>query len=182
MARLTVHDPAEAPAAARPLLEGVRKKLGIVPNLMRVVAASPAALGGYLGFSGALAGDSLPPRLREQIAIAIAETDGCDYCLAAHSFIGGKLGLEPAALEQARDGTAPDAKDAAAIAFARAVLASAGRVEDAALAAVRDAGWDEAAIVEIIAHVAVNLFTNSVNNVARTPVDFPAIAPRHRAA
>ncbi len=177
MSRLTIPDPAEAPAAARPLLDGVRRKLGVVPNLIRVIGNSPAALGGYLGLSGALAGDSLSPRLREQIALAIAEADGCDYCLAAHSLLGAKAGLDAAAIAAARTGTAPDAKDAAAIGFARAVLESAGRVDDAAVGRVRAAGWEDGAIVEIIAHVALNLFTNSVNNVARTPVDFPA-APR----
>jgi uncharacterized peroxidase-related enzyme len=181
MPRLTVHDPAGAPEAARPLLEGVRRKLGIVPNLMRVVASSPAALGGYLGFAGALAADGLPAHLRERIALAVAEADGCDDCLAAHSVHGGKAGLTEGDIAAARAGRAADAKDAAALAFARAVLASAGRVDDAALAAVRAAGWGDAAIVEIIAHVALNLFTNSVNNVARTPVDFPAVAPARAA-
>ncbi len=173
MPRLTIHDPATAPEAARPLLQGVGRKIGMVPNLMRVAAGSPAALGGYLGLAGALAGDSLPAPLRERIALAIAEADGCDYCLAAHSFIGGRLGLSPAQIAASRLGEAEDAKDAAALRFARAVLASAGRVDDAALAAVRDAGWSEAAVIEIIAHVALNLLTNSLNNVARTPVDFP---------
>lgn len=177
MSRLAVHDPAAAPEASRPLLEGVRRGLGIVPNLMRVVASSPAALKGYLAFSGALGADGLPPQLRERLAITIAEADGCEYCLAAHSFLGAKAGLPEAEIAAARDGHAADAKDAAALAFARAVLASAGRVDDAALAAVRAAGWGDAAIVEIVAHVALNVFTNSVNNVAATPVDFPAVAP-----
>lgn len=182
MSRLNVPDPAEAPAAARPLLEGVRRKLGIVPNLLRVLGNSPAALGGYVGLSGAVAGDSLPPALREQIALAVAEVNGCEYCLAAHSFLGGKAGLDAKAIDAARGGQAAEPKAAAALAFARAVLAKAGQVDDAALAAVREAGWDDAAIVEIVAHVALNVFTNSVNNVARTPVDFPATAPRRAAA
>ena len=174
MSRLTVHDPATAPEAARPLLQGVGRKMGMVPNLMRVAAGSPAVLGGYLGLAGALAGDSLPAALRERIALVIAEADGCDYCLAAHSFLGGKAGLSAGEIAAARRGEAESTKDTAALTFARAVLARAGRVDDAALAAVRDAGWSEAAVIEIIGHVALNLLTNSLNNVARTPVDFPS--------
>lgn len=179
MSRLAVHDPAEAPEAARPLLEGVKRKLGIVPNLMRVVASSPPALNAYLSFSGALggAGAVLPGALRERIALAVGEADGCEYCVAAHSYLGAAAGLDPGAIDAARRGHAAEPKDDAALAFARAVLASAGRVDDAALDAVRAAGWNDAAIVEIIGHVALNLFTNSVNSVARTPVDFPAAAP-----
>lgn len=182
MSRLAVNDPAEAPEASRPLLEGVRRKIGMVPNLMRVFGSSPAALGGYLAFSGALAGDSLPAALRERLALAVGEANGCDYCVSAHAFLGGKAGIDAADIDRARDGHSADAKQDAALVFARAVLASAGRVDDAALAAVRAAGWSDAQVVEIVAHVALNVLTNSLNNVARTPVDFPAAPPRRAAA
>lgn len=168
-------------AATRATFEGVRKSLGVLPNLFRVVANSPAALQAQLGFAGALGRGVLPAKLREQIALAVAEADGCEYCLAAHATLGAGAGLSEADIEAARDGQAADAKDAAALAFARAVLATQGRASGPALAAVREAGWDDAAVVEIIAHVALNVFTNTINNVAATPVDFPVRALRQAA-
>jgi AhpD family alkylhydroperoxidase len=76
-----------APAASQPLLEGVRKQLGSVPNLFRVVANSPAALEGYLGLNGALAKGRLDAKTRERIALAVAEINGCGYCLSAHTYL-----------------------------------------------------------------------------------------------
>jgi uncharacterized peroxidase-related enzyme len=160
----------DAPAT-RAALQGLRAKLGFVPNLARVLANSPAALGGYLGLAGALGGGALPAALRERIALALAAANGCEYCLSAHAAIGAGAGLEEADIEAASAGTAPDARDAAAITFALAVLS--GREQEAALLALRGAGWADAAAVEIIAHVALNLLTNRINTVAATPVDFP---------
>lgn len=177
----TLHLIGDDAAATRATFEGVRKKLGMVPNLFRVIGNAPAVLNGYLAFSGAFGKGAIAPALGERIALAIAEANACAYCLAAHAAIGAGAGLDAADIAAARDGTAPDARDAAAIAFARAVLARQGRAAEADLAAVRAAGWDDAAIVEIIAQVAINVFTNTVNNVAATPVDFPAL-PSRRAA
>jgi len=134
--------------ATRAQLAGVRAKLGMVPNMMRVLAQSPSALGAYLGLAGALGSGVLPAALRERIALAVAAENGCDYCQAAHATIGAGAGLGAADIEAALDGAAPDAKDAAALRFARAVLATRGE-DGAALAALRAAGWDDAAAVEI---------------------------------
>jgi uncharacterized peroxidase-related enzyme len=159
----------DAPAT-RATFEGVRRKLGMVPNLFRVTANSPAALDGYLGLSGALARGVLPAALRERIALAIAAANRCDYCLAAHAAIGAGHGLVEADIVAAMRGEAAAEKDEAALAFALAVLRG---EERAALPALRAAGWDDAAAVEIVAHVALNLLTNRLNTLARTPVDFP---------
>lgn len=168
-------------AATPATFEGVRKSLGLVPNLFRVIGNAPAALQAYLGLAGALGKGVLPAPRREQIALLAAETNGCDYCLSAHTALGQGAGLTPAAIEAARNGQAADAKEAAALAFARAVLARQGRGTEAALEAVRTAGWDDAAIVEIILHVALNVLTNRVNNVAATPIDFPVQQTRRAA-
>lgn len=168
-----------APAAARPLLDGVQKSLGSVPNLFRLLATSPAALGGYLGLSGALAKGTLDARTRERLALAIAEFHGCDYCLAAHSYIGANLAkLDAAEIAANRAGRSSDAKADAAIRFALAVIEARGQVSDDALIAVRAAGWGDAEILEIILHVALNTLTNYVNEVAGTVVDFPPVAAR----
>jgi uncharacterized peroxidase-related enzyme len=172
----TPADVAAAPAASRPLLEAVGKQLGVVPNLFRMVANSPAALEGYLGLSGALAKGSLPAPTRERIALAVAEYNGCDYCLSAHSYLGQHLArLDAAEIAANRAGGSLDEKAAAAVRFAIEVLRQRGHVGDAAIAAVRAAGYDDAQIVEIVQHVALNTWTNYINSVARTVIDFPVV-------
>ncbi|MBK1659833.1 carboxymuconolactone decarboxylase family protein [Paracraurococcus ruber] len=171
-----------APAAARPLLEGTKKALGSVPNLFRVVANSPAALEGYLGLNAALQKGSLEGRTRERLALAIAEANGCGYCLAAHSYLGKPLAtLDEAEIAANRDGHSGDAKADAALRFAVAVVRQCGHVGDADVAAVRAAGFDDAQIVEIVLHVALNTLTNYVNEVAQTVIDFLPVQPRQAA-
>lgn len=162
------------PAAARPLLEAVKKQLGVVPNLFRTVAHSPAALEGYLGLSAALGKGALPAATRERVALAVAQINGCGYCLAAHSYLGKHLAkLADAEIAANRRGGSRDAKADAAVRFAAAVTRERGHVDDAALQAVRAAGYDDAQIVEIVMHVALNTWTNYLNEVAQTEIDFP---------
>jgi uncharacterized peroxidase-related enzyme len=168
---------ADAPLAAQPLLEAVKKQLGTVPNLFRVVSNSPAALEGYLGLSGALSKGRLPAATRERIALAVAEINGCSHCLSAHSYLGKNLAkLDDAEILANRHGHSNDAKADAAVQFAAQVTKARGHVGDADLAAVKLAGYDDAQIVEIVLHVALNTWTNYLNEVARTVVDFPVAA------
>jgi AhpD family alkylhydroperoxidase len=141
-----------------------------------VVALIPSSFaappGPYLSFSTALGGGALGAKLREQIALAVAEANGCEYCLAAHSTIGKMVGLSNADVVASRQGRSSDPKAAAALAFARAVLDRRGDVSDADLRAVREAGHGDGEIAEILAHVALNVFTNYFNRFARTNIDF----------
>ena len=175
MSRIATPATIEAtPEASRPLLEKVAKQLGSVPNMFRLEAQSPAALEGHLGLSGALAKGRLPAATRERIALAIAEFNGCGYCLSAHTYVAGNLAkLSPEEIAANRNGRSTDAKADAAVVFARKVAELRGHVADADLAAVRAAGYDDAQIVEIVQHVALNVFTNYLNEVARTEIDFP---------
>jgi uncharacterized peroxidase-related enzyme len=182
MPRLNPIDPARADARAKPLLDAVQAKLGITPNMMKTMALSPSVLQGYLDFNGALAGASVNARTRELIAIAVAESNGCDYCLSAHTAIGGLLKIPAADLDGARDIRNADAKIAATLRFARTVVDTRGKVEDADLAAIRDAGATDAEIAEVVAIAALNVFTNLFNNVARTDIDFPRVSARLAAA
>jgi uncharacterized peroxidase-related enzyme len=178
MSRLPVPTVESAPAAARPLLDAVQKQLGSVPNLFRVVAHSPAALEGYLAMSGALAKGTLPAATRERIALAVAELNGCRYCLSAHTALGRSLAkLSEAEIAANRRGASLDPTADAAVRFAASVARGRGHVADAELAAVRAAGYDDAQIVEIVQHVALNTWTNYLNEVAGTPIDFPVAAP-----
>jgi uncharacterized peroxidase-related enzyme len=166
-----------APAASQPQLAAVKKQLGVVPNLFRTIAHSPAALEGYLSLNGALAKGSLDAATRERIALAVAEFNGCGYCLAAHTYIGKNLAkLSDSEIESNRRGRSSDAKADAAVVFAAKLVSARGHVSEADLSAVRAAGLTEADIIEVIAHVALNTLTNYVNEVAGTIVDFPAVS------
>jgi uncharacterized peroxidase-related enzyme len=171
-----------APAAAQPLLQAVQKQLGVVPNLFRLVSNSPAALEGYLGLSGALNKGSLPAATRARIALAIAEINGCDYCLSAHTYLGKNISkLDDAEMTANRSGGSNDPKADAAIRFAAKVARERGHVGDDDVRAVKNAGYDDAQIVEIVLHVALNTWTNYINTVAKTDIDFPVVTARKAA-
>ena len=171
-----------APLKSQPLLDAVKKQLGIVPNLFRMVANSPAALEGYLGLSGALAKGELPAATRERIALAVAEVNGCDYCLSAHTYIGKNLAkLDDGEMTANRSGASNDPKADAAVRFAVKVVRERGRVSDADVQAVKSAGYDDAQVIEIVQHVALNTWTNYINLVAETDIDFPVITARKAA-
>ncbi|SEM96161.1 carboxymuconolactone decarboxylase family protein [Nitrosomonas marina] len=174
-----IHTPAsihDAPEASKGSLEAVNKLLGSVPNLFRIVANSPETLEGYLGLNGALGKGSLSPQIRERIALAVAQINGCNYCLAAHSYLGTNLArLSKAEIEAARRGTSSDAKAAAAVSFAVKITRNRGAVSDSDLQAIRDAGYSDAEIVEIIGNVALNTLTNYINEVLGTEIDFPVV-------
>jgi len=173
---------AAAPAASQPLLQAVEKQLGTVPNLFRLVSNSPAALEGYLGLAGALAKGRLPAATRERIALAVAEINGCGYCLSAHTYLGKNLArLDDAEMAANRDGGSNDAKAAAAVRFAAKIARDRGRVGDEDISAVRLAGYDDAQIIEIVQHVALNVWTNYINEIGKTEIDFPVISARKAA-
>lgn len=176
MARLTLIDPKAATGKSKELLDAVKGSLGVVPNMTRAMANSPAVLESYLNFSGALGSGSLPGRLREQIALLTAQDNGCGYCLSAHAMLGKNAGLSEEEVNASRRAEAGDAREAAGLRFAKAVLETKGGVSDADLAAVRDAGYSEGEIAEIVAHVSVNTFTNFFNRTAQPDLDFPAVS------
>ena len=175
MPRIDPIDPADAAPAARTMLEGIQKSLGVTPNLMATLAWSPAALDAYMGLSKSLGRGSLDAKLREQIALAVAGSNGCEYCGAAHATIGGGLGLDADEIAANLRGESADAAAAAALRFARRILETRGRVSDDELRDVRAAGYGNAEITEIVAAVALNVFTNYFNHVAGTEVDFPRV-------
>ncbi len=175
MSRIPAVDPTSTEGKVHELLSGVKQSLGAIPNLYRVVAQSPAALEGVLGLTGALARGRLGPRLREQIALTVAEANACDYCLSAHTALGKGLHLSDAELTLARQGRASGPRDAAALRFAARVIERRGGVDDADLEEVRRAGFDDGQVVELVANAVLNVFTNYLNQVANTDIDFPVV-------
>jgi uncharacterized peroxidase-related enzyme len=167
-----------SPAASQPLLQAVQGQLGSVPNLFRIVGNSPAALEGYLALSGALGKGRLEPKTRARLALTVAEANGCAYCLSAHTYLGRNVNrLDDAELEANRQARSSDPKAEAALGFAARLVETRGHVTAADVEAVKAAGHDDAAVVEIVLHVALNTLTNYVNSALGTEVDFPVVAP-----
>ena len=162
-------------------LAGIKAKLGTVPNMFATLAHAPGALDFYLQGSDALGRGSFTARQRELIALAVADANACGYCLAAHTAIGGLVGLKPDEMEAAREGRSASPRDAALVALSRRIVATKGNLEAADLSTARSAGLGDADILETIAVVALNIFTNYVNHIAGTEVDFPAVAVRKAA-
>ena len=175
MSRINPVDRTTTNDAARRSFDVVEKQLGVVPNMMRTMAQSPSVLEAYLGFGAALRRGRLSSALQEQIALAVAEVNACDYCLSAHSALGAGAGLSSDQILASREGRDSNPKSAAALTFARAILERRGAVTDQELERVRGAGLSDAEIVEIIAHVGVNVFTNYFNRAAETDIDFPKV-------
>jgi uncharacterized peroxidase-related enzyme len=162
-------------AATRASLEAVRRSVGMLPNLYPVLANSPAALAIYQAQTRELGTGVLNRKLREQIALAVAGANGCDYCASAHTLMGKGVGIAADELDANLHGRSGDIRTNVVLAFVRAVLDRRGAVSDAELQALREAGFGDGEIVEILAHVAMNVFTNFTNNVAETAIDFPRV-------
>jgi uncharacterized peroxidase-related enzyme len=177
MSRIAIPGLGESPAESQAILDNVNKALGFVPNHYRLMSISPNALGGWAGLMGP-ASRTLDLKTREGIALAVSEANGCNYCLAAHSYVSTNLAkIPPEEIALNRQGDSSDPKRRAAVAFAKALIETRGKVSDAQFAAVKDAGWTDANIVEMIALTAQFLLTNFMNNAAQTPIDFPAVSP-----
>jgi uncharacterized peroxidase-related enzyme len=175
MSRIEAINPAEAPEPARSLLDAVNSTLGVTPNLFRVTAYSPAALDALTGFIGALSKGTINARTRESIALAVAEANSCDYCLSAHSFLGAGAGLSDAEIDDARHARAADPKTEALLAFSRDLVINRGRTTDGQIERLRRSGATNGEIVEVVANTVLNIFTNYLNHVAGTEIDFPVV-------
>lgn len=176
MSRIQPIQNADATGKAKQLLDGVQAKIGMTPNLMKTLAQAPAALEGYLNLSGALSTGLLDAKFREQLALAVAQANSCEYCLSAHTTIGKMVGLKPEEVAASRHSQSANPKQDAGLKFAQTLVINRGIVSDATLDAVRKAGFTDGEITEIVAHVALNTLTNYFNHVAQTEVDFPKVA------
>ena len=175
MPRLRAVDPREATGKAKELLERLQATLGMTPNFLRAMAQSPALLEAYRDFSTALGRGELPATLREQIALTVAEINGCAYCLALHTAVGKMVGLSEEDTLDSRRGVSPSSKIEAALQFSRKLVETRGRVTDEDVTRIRRAGYGEAEIAEMVANVVLNTFDNYFNLVAETVVDFPHV-------
>ncbi|MBB6564326.1 putative peroxidase-related enzyme [Acidovorax soli] len=176
MNRIPLIDRASAPASVAGTLDAIHGAFGTTPNMFRTVAQSPAALNAMWGFFGALGNGSIDAPLGEKIAVAVANRNDCHYCLAAHTALGRKAGASAAEMGAAQTGQSDDPRTAAALAFALKLVEARGQVAEADVQALRNAGFSDGQVVEIVAHVALNLFTNYVNVAFAVPVDFPSVA------
>jgi uncharacterized peroxidase-related enzyme len=177
MARLPIINLEKSTGKAHELLTAVQKKIGMLPNMARVMVNSPAVLEAYVGFSGALDGGSLDAKIRERIALGTAEANHCDYCLSAHSAIGKLVGLNEAEILESRQAQATDAKIAGALHFSRLIIEKRGAVSEADVDAARKAGLTNGELAEVVALTVLNIFTNYFNIAFQVDVDFPVAKP-----
>jgi uncharacterized peroxidase-related enzyme len=182
MARLPIQNVESATGSNKDIFAALQKGLGMVPNMAKVMANSPSVLQGYAQFSGALGHGKLSAQIREQIALLTAESNACTYCLSAHSALGKLAGLNQAQIDGARNLESSDPRTFAALKFAKAVIDLRGGVGESDVRAVRTAGFSDAEIAEIVAAVAINVFTNFFNRAFDVDVDFPRVEAREHAA
>jgi uncharacterized peroxidase-related enzyme len=171
MTRIAAITDQNATTELQTVFADVKRKIGMVPNLHRTFAQSPAALDGYLKFADAVSKSTLSAADQERIALGVAQANSCGYCLSAHTLIARGAGLSPDETLAARQGEG----NALAV-FARKVVEKRGAVSDADIAAARTAGFGDAHLVDVVAAVALNVLTNYLNNVAQTDIDFPVVA------
>lgn len=176
MSRIPPVEAASATDEQKALFDAIRAQLGVVPNFLKVFAHSPAALRAFLGLHGIAGDGALDSQTRERIALALAQQNACAYCLSAHTAIGRNAGLSNDEMASNRAGSSQDARAAAAVEFARALVAATGEVSNTELQAVRDAGYSDAEIVEIITHVGMNVLTNILGKASRVEIDFSKVA------
>lgn len=175
MPRLQAVEPESATGPAKEVLDGVKAQLGAVPNIFRTLANRPAVLQSFLGFNQSLGAANFSAATREAIALTVAGRNGCDYCASAHSTISKSLKVGQDEIDNRLAGRSGDPTLAAILAFASAVVNAQGHVSDGDLAAARAAGLNDGDVVEIVANVAINIFTNYFNHVADTEIDFPVV-------
>lgn len=178
MSRINLVSPADATGTAKTNLDQVTAAFGMTPNMFRAAANSPAALQSLWGAFGALGQGTLGSKLGEQIAVAIADIDRCDYCLSAHTLLGQKAGASVEEMAEAQAGRSNDPRTAAALTFVGNVVKDRAHISNADVDALRAAGFDDGQVVELLAHVALNLFTNYLNVALNVPVDFPGVKLR----
>ena len=172
-------DVATATGKNKKIFDGLEHHLGTVPNLMKTLGTSPAVLNAYMTFNSALSEAKIPAAVREQLALAVANANSCDYCLSAHNALGKLAGLSEPELGLAQNAQASDPKTAAALKFAVEVVRQRGMVRSTAVEDLRKAGYADGEITEIVAVVAINIFTNYFNHIAGTEIDFPVVHSAH---
>ena len=183
MTRLKALDPAQATGKTKELFNSIHSKLGVVPNMMRTMGNSAHFLEGYLQLGNALNAGSLGAKTGELIALTVAETNLCNYCLSAHTYLGLQVfKMDASVLDAARDAHSADPKIEGVLRFARVLVTKGGLVSDEDVLAVKEAGASDGEIGEIVGHVALNILTNYLNNTAKTEIDFPVIIANNAVA
>ncbi len=175
MSRIKTVNHQEATGETKELLDAVQKKLGMVPNFLRLFAHSPKALAAFLGLYENIGQGVLDPKIGERIALSVGESNGCQYCVSAHSAIAKKTGLDNGEIADAREGSASDPKADAAVKLASALNEKRGAITTMEFAQAKEAGLSDAEIVEVITHVGLNFMTNVLAKATQVEIDFPEV-------
>ncbi len=162
-----------AEGEARDLLDGINKKLGMVPNLYAVMAQSPSTLAAQLALGNELSKGTLTPKLNEKIALVVGNDNSCGYCVSAHSQIAASLGMPDDEIVEAQKGKSEDAREQAILTLAISINGNHGHGDNSAVRRALEAGLSEAEIIEVVGQVVKNIMTNAINGIAQTEIDFP---------
>ena len=181
MSNIDLVNPDNASGKQKELFNQINSAFGVVPNMFKAIGNSPAALQSMFGSFGALGGGKLGAKLGEQIAVLVADINRCEYCLAAHTMLGQNAGLSAEQMESAQSGKSSDAKTQAALDFSAKLVRNRAQISKSDVQQVRDAGFNDEEIAEILAHVALNIFTNYTNVAFDVPIDFPKVELRKAA-
>jgi uncharacterized peroxidase-related enzyme len=178
MSRLPLINPDTATGEANELLTAVKEKLGVVPNMTKAMANSPQLLSAYLSIAGALAKGSINSAVGEQIALVVAQSNGCSYCLSVHTYVGEKIAhLSPEEIHAARRAESSNAHTQALLVLAKEINEGRGEISDEAVRTARAAGVSDAEFADVLGHVALNVLTNYVNKAAQVDIDWPVVTP-----
>lgn len=154
----------------------LKKGLGMVPNLYATLALSEHALGNYLAFQNAKS--SINGKAREVVNLVVSQVNSCQYCLAAHTVIGGMVGFKPEqVIEIRRGGASFDAKLDALARLVKNIATERGHADPARVQAFFDAGWTQENLVDVIVVIGDKTVTNYLHATMQVPVDFPAAPP-----
>jgi len=176
MSRINLVTTETANAEQKELLAAIQAKLGMVPNFLKVFANSPSALRAFLGLHSIASEGSLDAQMRERIALTVAQKNSCEYCVSAHTAIGRGTGLDNEEMAANRAGSSKDSKAAVAVRFAQSLVENQGEVTTAELIEMREAGFSESDIVEVITHVGMTLLTTILGKASRLEIDFPKVS------
>lgn len=173
--RIKTLNPDTTTGESKELFNAVEKKLGFIPNLIKVFGNSPTTLKSYLNLGELTASGNFSNKFREQLALAVGEENSCNYCLSAHTAIGKMNGLTSEQTELNRQGLANDAKTQVGLQLAQSITKNRGKITSQEIEAAKAVGYNDGDILEIVLNVVSNTLTNYVNHIAETEIDFPKV-------
>jgi len=173
MKKLSVLSKEQASEQSKKIFEGIENAVGMLPNIYAVIGNSPNALGSYLAFSEAQKNGSFNAKEREAIFLAVSEANGCNYCVSAHTTIAKMNGFSEEETIQLRTGEHKNIKLNIITNLAKSIISNRGRADEELVQSFYEVGFDEKALVDLVALIAEITFSNYVAKLSKPEIDFP---------